>query len=129
MSKNKLPSLVIVDDEPVIRLLLNEFLQKKFKIHTLNGGLECLHYLEENDLTKILIIDLNMPDISGLEVITILRSNKKWAKLAIIVLSAEESSKDRIRCLNAGADDYMLKPFNPQELDARIYSILRRIEG
>ena len=125
MSKVKLPTLLIVDDEPAIRLLLNEFLQRKFRITTLNGGFACLQHLQETE-PDVLIIDLNMPDISGLEVIRRIRANSSWNRIAIIVLSAEESSKDRISCLRAGADDYIVKPFNPQELDARIEAILRR---
>lgn len=126
MSKTKLPTLLIVDDEPAIRLLLNEFLQKKFNITTLNDGSSCLKYLAGSE-PNVLIIDLNMPDISGLQVIKEIRANPNWNRLAIIVLSGEESSKDRINCLRAGADDYVVKPFNPQELDARVDAILRRI--
>jgi len=128
MSRTELSRLVIVDDEPAIRLLLNEFLQKKFKITTLNGGVSAIQHFEKNVEPDVLIIDLNMPDMSGLEVIQKIRKNPDWKRVAIIVLSGEESSKDRINCLRAGADDYVVKPFNPQELDARIDAILRRID-
>ncbi|MBS1509002.1 MAG: response regulator transcription factor [Bacteroidetes bacterium] len=127
MSKNKMPILLIVDDEPALRLLLNQFFQKNFTIVTLEGGFACLKYLEEKDEPQVLIIDLNMPDMSGVEVIKKIRSNSKWDKLAILVLSSAESSKDRINCLNSGADDFVIKPFNPEELNARINAILRRI--
>ena len=128
MSKNKMPILLIVDDEPALRLLLNQFFQKNFNIVTLEGGFACLKYLEEKDEPQVLIIDLNMPDMSGVDVIKKIRSNSKWDKLAILVLSSAESSKDRINCLNSGADDFVIKPFNPEELNARINAILRRIQ-
>lgn len=127
MSKNKMPILLIVDDEPALRLLLNQFFQKNFNIVTLDGGFACLKYLEEKDEPQVLIIDLNMPDMSGVDVIKKIRSNPNWDKLAILVLSSAESSKDRINCLNSGADDFVIKPFNPEELNARINAILRRI--
>lgn len=126
MSKSKLPILLIVDDEPALRLLLNEFFKKQFTIIALEGGKACLQYLEDREEPQVLIIDLNMPDLSGIEVIKRLRSNPKWDRLAVIVLSSAESSKDRITCLRAGADDFVIKPFNPAELDARVHAILRR---
>lgn len=121
------PTLLIVDDEPALRLLMNEFFKERFHTITLKDGLECISYIENNQLPIAAVIDLEMPGMSGLEVIKKVRSKKDWDKLAIIVLSSKESSKDRIACLRAGADDYVVKPFNPEELDARIAAILRRM--
>lgn len=121
----KNPTLLVVDDEPALRLLLNEFFKDKFKVQTLNDGQSCLNFLER-DRPEALVLDLNMPDMSGLDVIKKIRSNPDFFDLAIIVLSGAESSVDRINCLEAGADDFMIKPFNPRELSARIKAIFRR---
>jgi len=125
-TKSKMPTLVVVDDEPALRLLLNEFFQKRFKVVTLEGGTECISYLQRSE-PEVLILDLNMPGLSGLEVIRKIRKEANLQRVAIIILSSAESSVDRINCLEAGADDFVLKPFNPRELDARINAILRRI--
>ena len=68
-----------------------------------------------------------MPDMSGIDVIKAVRASAMHKEAPIIVLSSKESSTDRIECLRTGADDYMVKPFNPDELDARIGAILRRL--
>jgi DNA-binding response OmpR family regulator len=122
-----LPSLLIADDEPAIRLLLKEFFKEQFTCIVTQDGKEALDYLKENELPWILVLDLEMPNMSGLEVIKEIRKKDAYDSIIILVLSSKESSKDRIECLRAGADDYLLKPFNPQELDARIKAILRRI--
>lgn len=119
-------TLLIVDDEPALRLLLNEFLKKEFNIITLNDGASCLQFVERS-IPEVIILDLNMPDMNGLEVIKKLRSDRLFDRIALIVLSGAENSVDRINCLEAGADDFVIKPFNPRELSARINAILRRI--
>lgn len=125
-STSKLPTLIVADDEPALRILLTQFFQNSFIVETVDGGQVCLDYLE-NDEAAVVILDLNMPDMSGLEVIKKVRQNPKLDRVAIIMLSSAESSNDRIQCLNAGADDFVVKPFNPRELEARINAILRRI--
>jgi DNA-binding response OmpR family regulator len=122
-----LPTLLIADDEPAIRLLLREFFKEQFNCVVARDGREAIEYLRENDLPWILVLDLEMPEMSGLQVIREIRKDECYDSIIILVLSSKESSKDRVECLKAGADDYLLKPFNPQELEARIQAILRRI--
>ncbi len=121
-----LPTMLIVDDEPALRMLLKEFFKKKFNSVALEDGLACIPYLEKNTLPLLMILDLEMPGMGGLDVIKKVRGKSDWNSIIIVVLSSKESSKDRIACLRAGADDYIVKPFNPEELDARIQAILRR---
>jgi DNA-binding response OmpR family regulator len=120
-------TLLIIDDEPAIRLLLRQFFMEKYEVVLLDGGKQASQWLESNKTIPIIILDLNMPEVSGLDVIKIVRGSKHHQNAPIIVLSAKESSADRILCLRSGADDYMVKPFNPEELDARVDAILRRI--
>lgn len=123
----ELPSMLIADDEPAIRLLLKEFFKEQFNCIVAHDGNQVIDYLRTNELPWILVLDLEMPNMSGLQVINEIRKHDAYDSLIILVLSSKESSKDRIECLRAGADDYLIKPFNPQELDARIKAILRRI--
>ncbi len=126
-SLNQLPQLLIVDDEKALRLLLKEIFKKKFEVISLEGGKACLNFLKANPLPKVIVLDLMMPDLSGMEVIKAIKANPDWEDIAIIILSAKESSTDRIAALQAGADDFLVKPFNPEELTVRIETILKRI--
>jgi DNA-binding response OmpR family regulator len=75
----------------------------------------------------VIVMDLNMPGMDGLQTVKRIRQNPLWNKIAIIMLSGAENSATRIECLKAGADDFVVKPFNPEEIRVRIHAILRRI--
>ncbi|MEI7907119.1 MAG: response regulator transcription factor [Bacteroidota bacterium] len=120
-------TLLIVDDEPAIRLLLKQFFMKRYNVILLDGGKQAVEWLDANTAVPVIVLDLNMPEIGGFEVIKKVRASAHHSAAPLIVLSSKESSADRIACLRAGADDYVVKPFNPEELDARIDAILRRV--
>lgn len=120
-------TLLIIDDEPAIRLLLKQFFQKKYEVILLDDGIQAMDWLGSHTETPVMILDLNMPVMNGAEVIKKVRASDRHRSAPIIVLSAKESSADRISCLQNGADDYVVKPFNPEEVDARIDAILRRL--
>lgn len=128
MKNSQKPDMIIIDDEKALRLLLKEFFKDKFNVTTLQTGHGCMDHMYTNPVPKVAIIDLGLPDVSGLELITRLRKESKWDDMVIVVLSSREASTDRIAALRAGADDYLQKPFNPEELEVRIGAILRRIE-
>ncbi len=118
---------MIIDDEPAIRLLLKQFFQKKYDVVLLDDGIQAVEWLGSHTETPVMILDLNMPAMNGMEVIANVRSSSNHRTAPIIVLSAKESSADRISCLRNGADDYVVKPFNPEEVEARIDAVLRRL--
>lgn len=118
--------LLIIDDEPALRLILKEYFKSSFNVILLENGKALIDFLQTNPLPSVIVVDLLMPDMNGLDVIKEIRSHENYQALAIIVLSGKTESKERVDCLNAGADDFMIKPFNPEELRARIQAILRR---
>lgn len=120
-------NLLMVDDEPTLMRLLTEFFKKDFETSGVPDGEACLEKLENGLLPDVIIMDLNMPGLDGLQTIKMIRQNPLWRKIAIIMLSATENSTTRIACLKAGADDFVVKPFNPEEIRVRIHAILRRI--
>ena len=120
-------TLLIIDDEPAIRLLLKQFFQKKYDVVLLDDGIQAVEWLGSHTETPVMILDLNMPAMNGMEVIANVRSSSNHRTAPIIVLSAKESSADRISCLRNGADDYVVKPFNPEEVEARIDAVLRQL--
>jgi DNA-binding response OmpR family regulator len=115
--------LLVVDDEPKLRKLLKTYLsQEGYDVEAVENGTAMDRYLAADDV-DLVILDLMLPGEDGLSIGRRLRHDKK---LPIIILSARAEELDRIVGLEMGADDYLIKPFNPRELLARIRSVLRR---
>ena len=124
--KTKGIRILIIDDEIQIRRLLRIALAGHgYEIAEAASGLEGLNEaaIYRPDL---IILDLGLPDIDGLEVV---RQLREWSKIPVIILSVKEQENDKIAALDAGADDYVTKPFGMGELLARIRAAIRHIAG
>ncbi|MFK5856104.1 MAG: response regulator [Bacteroidota bacterium] len=119
-------TILAIDDELSIRMLLENFLSSDFNVVTCNDGQEGLKYLEQGDLPDLIVTDIQMPNIDGYEFIKNVRASGFFSHIPVIMLSGIESSNERVKCLKLGADDYMVKPFNPEELAVRIENMLTR---
>jgi DNA-binding response OmpR family regulator len=84
--------------------------------------------MQQGQLPDVIVADVNMPDMNGMEFIAQIRTSGFFKDIPLIMLSGNEGTADKIKCLKAGADDYLVKPFNPEELEARITNILRRMK-
>ncbi|NBA84576.1 response regulator [Emticicia sp. CRIBPO] len=126
---NTMNHLLIIDDEPSTRKILEHFLSTDYKITLKSDGMEAMAWLEEGNETSLILADLNMPNLNGREFTKVLRSSNLFGDIPVIILSGSDQSKDRIECLNLGADDFMIKPFNPEEVKAKIRAILRRMNS
>lgn len=116
--------ILIVDDEPEIRRFLRASLKThQHEVIEAENGTEALAEMR-NAHPDLMILDLGLPDIDGVE---ITRRVREWSKIPIIILSVRNREKDKIEALNAGADDYLTKPFGVGELLARIRVIMRRV--
>jgi DNA-binding response OmpR family regulator len=120
-------TLLVIDDEQSIRMLLENFLGKEFEVVSKNDGLEGIKFLEEGNLPDLIVADIQMPNMDGYEFLENAKASGFFNHIPVIMLSGNESSKERIKSLRLGADDYMVKPFNPEELYLRIKNILARI--
>ncbi len=120
-------SLVIVEDDVYMQNLLSHYLEEEYNVQVFDNGLDAYSSLQGGNIPDIIIADLNIPKLSGLELILQIKASGFFSSIPIMVLSGEESTEKRIKCLEAGADDYVVKPFNPRELEARIKVLLRRI--
>ncbi len=114
--------VLVVDDERSIRRFLKASLGSQFVIFEATTGEEALTAVAANR-PDVIILDLGLPDIDGVEVTRRLR---EWTQIPIIIVSVREQEKDKIAALDAGADDYLTKPFGVGELMARLRSALRR---
>jgi DNA-binding response OmpR family regulator len=119
-------SLVVVEDDVYMQNLLSHYLEEEYDVKVFDNGLDAYAYLQEGNIPDIIIADLNIPKLSGLDLILQVKASGFFSSIPIMVLSGEESTEKRIKCLEAGADDYVVKPFNPRELEARIKVLLRR---
>lgn len=114
------PLLLVADDEPVNLQVLSSFLKLEgYRVKTANDGPETLQMLEE-EKPELLLLDVMMPGMSGYEVCQSLRQKYNHSQLPIIMLTALNQTQDRVRGFESGANDYLSKPFNKQELAARI---------
>jgi two-component system catabolic regulation response regulator CreB len=117
------PKILIIEDEPAIADTIQYALETDgFETRTLSAGLPALDALTE-DSFDLIILDIGLPDINGMELCKAIRENHS---LPIIFLTARSDEVDRVVGLEIGADDYVVKPFSPRELSARVKAILRR---
>jgi len=118
--------ILIVDDEEMIVRTVKAYLDREgFKTYTAYDGEEALRAFDEKG-PDLIVLDLMLPKVSGIEVTRLIRSK---SSVPIIMLTAKAAEADRVVGLELGADDYVVKPFSPRELVARIRAVLRRYEG
>ncbi len=116
--------LLLVDDDPNLLLLVTDYLEfRGYEVISAQNGCEALAALKK-DTPDMIICDVMMPDIDGYELVANLRQRPEIAWIPVLFLSAKGQSEDRIKGLNLGADVYMVKPFEPEELVAQVESSL-----
>ncbi len=118
--------ILVVDDDPNIALLIKMTLAKKlsYDIEIAESGEQAIDLINEN-APEIILLDVMMPGISGIEVCQIIKSREETKYIPVIMLSARREAEDMIKGMEAGAADYIIKPFNPEELLARVRVHLR----
>ena len=120
------PLILVVEDEPgLVEMLAYNLEREGFRAATAGNGEEALLMAAEQT-PHLILLDWMLPLMSGLEVCRQLRRNPKSRDIPIIMLTARGEEADRVRGLNSGADDYIVKPFSPAELVARVRAVLRR---
>ncbi len=117
------PLLLVVDDEAgILRLIKLELSAQGFRVITASSGEDALRLAEEQRPDAVLL-DIMMPEITGLEVMRRLRER---TNIPVLLVTAKDKDADKVRGLELGADDYIVKPFSPDELGARVRAVLRR---
>lgn len=126
MSQNYKKTILVVDDEEHILELIKFNLEREsYNVLLCDNGEESIYILENNTI-DLVILDLMLPGIDGIEVCKRIRRLDKFENLPIIMLTAKGEESDKILGLELGADDYITKPFSVKELTARIKAVLRR---
>jgi DNA-binding response OmpR family regulator len=118
--------ILVVEDEPSIREVVNLYLRRAgYQVTVVEDGQAALDSLSD-ELPDLVVLDLMLPEVDGLEITRWLRER---GDTPIIMLTARREERDRIAGLEMGADDYVVKPFSPQELVSRVRAVLRRTQG
>jgi two-component system, OmpR family, KDP operon response regulator KdpE len=116
--------LIVEDDEDTAEVVSTVLSSAGFKTVAVSKGQAAIDEIN-TAMPDLVLLDLNLPDIHGLD---LLRSVRSYSLLPMIVLSGYGKDRDRVHALESGADDYMSKPFSPEELIARVRALLRRVE-
>ena len=119
--------ILVVDDEPdIVALIAYHLVKAGYRVSTAATGPDALTAARQ-ERPALIVLDLMLPGISGYDVLEQLRGQPATQDIAVLLLSARREEQDRIRGLSLGADDYLTKPFSPQELVLRVGAILRRL--
>jgi DNA-binding response OmpR family regulator len=119
--------LIAEDDQDIGELIVRYVRKNEWRPHLVTSGPDALVYAQEHAV-DLLVLDLMLPGLSGLDVCRALRADAKTAAIPIIMVTAKTEEGDRISGLELGADDYVAKPFSPNELMARIRALFRRVQ-
>lgn len=117
--------LVAEDEDSLVELLTYNLKAEGFRVDFVMDGAEVIHRLDE-ELPDVLLLDWMLPNLSGIEICRQVRRSRHLRNVPIVMLTARGAEEDRIRGLDAGADDYLPKPFSVKELVARLRAVLRR---
>lgn len=118
--------LVADDDRIVRRIVVAKLTGLGYNVDQVEDGQEALEYLESGEVPDLLITDSLMPRMTGLELVRSIRNNAQMAALPVIMLTSRQGEQDVIEGLETGLDDYVTKPFSPDELAARVRTVLWR---
>ena len=116
--------VLIIEDNVYVKNLLEHFLKLNYTVTVKNDGQEALDWLEDGNTTDLIISDIMMPNIDGYQLLNNIKSSAYLNEIPVIMLSSKEKSEERIKCFELGASDYILKPFNPEELEIRISRLI-----
>ncbi len=124
-TKNRKLRLLVIDDEESIFEVIEALLYREgYEFIYLTSGIEALTKIDDIQ-PDVILLDLMMPEMDGIETCQQIKSNERWRPIPIIMVTALSSKEDLARCLEAGADDFLSKPINSIELRARVRSMLR----
>jgi DNA-binding response OmpR family regulator len=119
------PKVLMVEDEEDTASLLKFLLERaNYRVVHAKDGRSAQELIDSMSLPDIVLLDVMLPFLSGLQVLTYIRSKMEWEKVPVVMLTADGSEHDIKRALETGANDYMLKPFNPRELTSRLKRFL-----
>ena len=122
-------TLLVIDDEPAIQLILEHFFSCEYEVILMANGSDAMTWLRQGHGVDVIVADYEMPVMNGLDFVRELRASMAHEHTPLLMLSGTDETSKKILCLKQGADDYMIKPFNPEELEIRIKKIMGRVSA
>ena len=119
-------TVLLIDDNEMILTLLGNCLSDYYTIQPFTSAIQALEVIEQGLIPDLIVTDLNMPGMDGKLLLQTLKSNAATAAIPVMILSGSEKSETRIECLEAGADDFLIKPFHTAEIRVRIQKRLTK---
>lgn len=117
--------IIVVDDKITIAKIIAAYLSTEYDFEYFDNPIPCIERLENNpQLPDLIISDILMPNMRGDVFLAYIKADERLKQIPVVILSSEDSSSERVRLLQNGADDYIVKPFNPMELKIRVSKIL-----
>ena len=116
--------ILILDDKETIAKVLSIYLMSDYDVQWLPDGLQGVKWLQAGNTPDLIISDIRMPGMRGDDFLEWIKQNELFKHIPVIMLSSEDSTSERIRLLEIGAEDYIVKPFNPMELKIRVKKII-----
>lgn len=117
-------TILLIDDKEAIAKVLKVYFLPEYDIVYFNNPIKGIYWLEEGNVPDLILLDLYMPVMQGSDFLFYMKNNELFSPIPIVILSSENNRYEYIRLLEAGAADFMIKPFNPKELKIRIGKIL-----
>ncbi len=114
------PKVFVIDDQPEISTVIKMYLGHSYEINYYKSGRQALEELTKGNLPDIILSDIKMPEYDGYDVLKNLKVAKKLCNIPVMMISNLEASKERLNCIDAGACDYIEKPFTSRELKTKI---------
>lgn len=128
MSENRTDpavALVVEDDEHIAHLLQFMLQRAGYQVALQRDGRAAQAYIQQNPAPAVVLLDLMLPFVDGFQLVALVRAQPGWEQVPVLMLTAKTQERDIVRALDAGANDYILKPFQPDELLARLRRFVR----
>jgi len=116
--------ILVIDDEITILKLLQHYLSAYYEVIVMPDGNHAFAWMHQGNVPDMIVADLQMPEMNGYDFLSQIKSSGFFRETPVIILSSIDNSAERIKCLKTGARDYVVKPFNPEELHLRIRNII-----
>ena len=120
-------NILVIEDHKSVRLLLDQFLSKHYSVTCKKDGFEGLAWLSYGNLPDLIILDMSMPRLSGLDFLNNIRTSGLFRDIPVLVVSAEEDSRIINKCKELGIEGFIEKPFNPIDLNTKIKNVLTQL--
>jgi CheY-like chemotaxis protein len=116
--------VLIVDDATFFRSILENFLKPRYEVIVKGDGLEALMWLQDGNMPNLIVADLKMPNVDGYELVKQLRDSILYKDIPVIVLSSSEDKNEYTKFYDLGIHEFIIKPFNPEDLESKIAKII-----